>query len=463
MRSTKATKLIEQFDKKSDLTSATAGGAFSHAVGISTKRLPDHLRGADEKTIPQKYKNQWFVKEISSARTARREVIAQEFFRLLIPGHPKTRLVVDEKSTRYFVASKGVPGYQPTQRIPNSTWKSNFANGRYRGLGDVLLISLLMNEIDLKYGNMGIDETGRLIKIDGDWSFARMDSGFSKKNYEITPKGIGMLPYLDTYYAYNWFDLVEANTRKPSSKIFTPELSTNAAFLNEVHGAALRALLLPPEFIQQFVKSYFTDDSIAKSYIDEFTARQGQLQKAMLAVPAFQTYLKSAAAKKQMEDHLTYLKEFKTTGKNRVFNSVADCEKMIAKQFEFLKNPVVITPAVVVATVPAPAPAPTAVESKPVVFGGVTWHGLDLHDLLTEPATGVAAPDKNLFLDQTFMTAVTQNIQNLSHVVAQQAKQTIATLPTVPGTMFNPADPTAAAPAPAPVDQKNISKTSPAG
>ena len=62
----------------------------------------------------------WFLKKSNSAIQARREVIAQELFRLILPGHPKTRLVrLSTQTQAKYIISKEVPGYSSLSAIDN--------------------------------------------------------------------------------------------------------------------------------------------------------------------------------------------------------------------------------------------------------------------------------------------------------------------------------------------------------
>ena len=116
------------------------GVTFSHVVHRVNK-LPKNKTTPvlDEKGQPKKkYQSVWFRKEEKDIGVAHTEVIAQELFRLFIPGHPKVRLSRGELGEN-FLLSKEVPGYRClgdinprmiNANIKNKTFKTRLFNQR---------------------------------------------------------------------------------------------------------------------------------------------------------------------------------------------------------------------------------------------------------------------------------------------------------------------------------------------
>lgn len=144
----------------------------------------------------------WIAKRCINSMLARHELLAQEFFRLIIPHQPETFLAKDEPHNTYYVYSKEAEGYHA---LPEGE-KSSFENGTITGFGQAILVSVFLQEVDLKNGNIGVDKDNRVIKIDGDQCLASI-LGVNNK-YDITPKVIAELPSPHDFYATNWLDMI---------------------------------------------------------------------------------------------------------------------------------------------------------------------------------------------------------------------------------------------------------------
>ena len=282
-----------------------AGAKFSHKV------FKAHL-AQSEKT--------WFCKEMDDPAAARVEILSEEFFRLMIPHQPETRMAIRQPPGTYFILSEEVPGYH---NLPKRE-AENFENGIYSGLGQVVVGSMFLQEIDLKNGNLGLDNKGRVIKIDGDWCFAehRYDDELIGQ-YEITPTAIEMLPYPGGFYAFNWLDLIQEDVAHPVSSIVRPELSSASQFRKEVNQAMLQICLLPDCFIEQFVDAYIPAG--AEQFIQIIENRRDELKKSALHNESFTTYLKTEAAKADAEAIYSQMNSFVAHGSHKI---VSDEMKM---------------------------------------------------------------------------------------------------------------------------------------
>ena len=113
MKSYKKTSdlVIEKRLKEREINST-----FSHVISLAKKRQSEKSK----EELQQKYKNVWYLKDVESTSIAIHEVMASEFFRLLIPTHPKCRLVKNNVGHAYIL-SKHVPGFIPFNAISSST------------------------------------------------------------------------------------------------------------------------------------------------------------------------------------------------------------------------------------------------------------------------------------------------------------------------------------------------------
>ncbi len=271
-------------------------GRYSHSI---TKGL-----------LPDSSKT-WYAKEMESPKIARIELLAQEFFRLIIPTQPETRIARNPRTNTYYILSEEVPGYRT---LPNNE-KQEFTKGTYFGLGQVSFLAAFLQEIDLKNGNICLNSKNQVIKIDGDWCFA----GIKDLNYQYVPKRLSAellhsLPYLKGMYAHNWLDVIEEKYSYGNSLIVEPALSTAPHFRNEVNQAILKTLLLPNNYIKSFVDAFIPIGSDANRFITYLQERQEELKAIALKDASFQTYLLSSAAQNDIRDHLIHIKEFVVHG-----------------------------------------------------------------------------------------------------------------------------------------------------
>ena len=229
----------------------------------------------------------WIRKEMADPAVARIEILAQEFFRLIIPNQSETRLAVNKSTGTHHILSEEVPGYR---KLPLHQ-ADKFANGEYPGLGQVMLCAMFLQEIDLKNGNVGLDSNDHVIKIDGDWCFAKERFGGT---YALSPMAIDSLPYPKDFTAFNWLDLRQENVASLDSKIVNPALSQSPLFRAEVNQALLKICLLPDEQIEQFVDAYMPAGG--QRYVDIIKNRREELAMSALQNPSFVNYLSSASA-----------------------------------------------------------------------------------------------------------------------------------------------------------------------
>lgn len=205
----------------------------------------------------------------------------------------------------HFILSEEVRGYHD---LPQGQ-AANFANGTYRGLGQVVLGSMFLQEIDLKNGNLGLDENNRVIKIDGDWCFAAEKYHYG---YNLTPRAIERLPYPHDFYTFNWLDLTISSIQFPTSTIVNPELSQAPQFRAEINQAMLKICLLPDSFIDKFVDAYMPAGG--QRFIDLIKARREELQLSASQNLSFQAYLQSPQAIEDRKSLCDQMLSFRANG-----------------------------------------------------------------------------------------------------------------------------------------------------
>lgn len=299
-------KSINAFVKQRDLKKSTE--AFHSEVTILRKKPPE---------LSQKYKNNWYMKHADEEdpHFSLHEVIAQEFIRLILPAHPKTRLIIDEYGN-CCVISKEVPGYHDLYKIPQEILKKNIHTGVYTGIGEIVVMALVVNEIDLKWPNLCLNNKNQILKLDGDRCFVRLDSFFAKEaNYDITSDEIAALPSINKYSAYHWMDMV-ADEKRRKSEIFDKDFDQSPQFRDEVNRTILKVCVLPENLLKEFVSHYLPDDEKNKKLLtEELIARCQQLKNAALQNDAFKKYVTSVLAKRELVKFIEHLKAFKTIGK----------------------------------------------------------------------------------------------------------------------------------------------------
>jgi hypothetical protein len=307
---------------------------FKNLVNFSDSKP---LKGAPnyfshEIYLLQKIKNQknWYLKCLGRNLTeAFIETIAQEFFRLILPYHPKTRIAIGEDARNYYVLSKEIVNFNANFFL-NPQNNKRITGGEITGLAAAQILALLVNEIDFKPCNVGV-ANGKVIKIDGDLCFARLNDNLKSllegKNTAVTRADIEALPDLDGYGASNWLNLWDSKKKRVIKIFSTQEIQTinqMPNFKRELYQTILRIISLPDALIRFFTQSYATDEesyNYKNSIRNKLTvlanaliARKKQLAQAAYQISAFNDYRFSNEAHEEILAYLQQLKKFKTIG-----------------------------------------------------------------------------------------------------------------------------------------------------
>lgn len=251
----------------------------------------------------------WYCKKMLTDASAYCEVLAEELFRLMIPTQPRTYLGWNASFDTYYVLSEAIPGYKP---LPEGK-KRQFTRGEYPGLGQVLLCSAMLEEIDLKQGNIGLNADDRVVKIDGDWCFAsladKMPRGY------ITRALIDDLPLPTGMKPYHWLDIIrKSKDMKKSQLVDWTGLAHASHFRSEINEAILRFLLVPDHYWKALVDAIMPSSILSDDYLLFLSERCAELRDCALQNPSFQAYLASTEAENEAAALLVHMKTFVVNG-----------------------------------------------------------------------------------------------------------------------------------------------------
>lgn len=293
--------------------------SFSHDVFLAKKTKKEY----------RERESLWYIKYLGRNRNeAVLETLAQEFYRLILLQQPKTRRTISKTKTEilvYHVLSKKISDFDE-QFFLHPESNELILSNKITGLAATQVLALLLNEVDFKAGNVGIDpHNKKVIKIDGGFSFITLNSRFKNlyegKNLDITQADLEALPNLVNYEACNWLHQIQWDLdKKCAIKIAPTELdkkiNQNPNFKNEVYRTILRIISLPNLLIQFFTQSYITNSDDITRFSNFIIARKLQLSLAAIQIPAFNEYRQSNQAQEEMLDFVNYLKTFKTMHKS---------------------------------------------------------------------------------------------------------------------------------------------------
>ena len=302
--------------------------SFSHDVFLAAK-----IKNGHKKSL-------WYTKYIGKNRNeAILETLAQEFYRLILPQQPKTRRTISKTKTgtfEYHVLSKEISKLDENFFLfPNKT--KLIIDNSLTGLAATQVLALLLNEVDFKAGNVGVDEDGQVIKIDGGLSFIKLNPRFKYlyegKNLDITQADLEALPNLANYEACNWLHHIQWNSAEKRAIKTEPtkldkKINQNSHFKNELYQTILRIISLPDELILFFTQSYIANPDDITKFSNFVIARKQQLSLAAEQMPAFNEYRQSNQAQVEIIDFIKYLRTFKTMRKSFLLNEFNDQYKI---------------------------------------------------------------------------------------------------------------------------------------
>jgi len=263
------------------------------------------------------------------------ELVSQEFSRLIHPFYPKIRMGSCENKTG--IASKKLTDYQSINQVPRNERHAALQADKWHGMGASSVLALVLNNQDFKLGNLGLVNKNVVVNIDGNWCLAGLlDSSFS--NFNISESDIRELPNLGTHKAYNWLDQYDEG--RPGKKFTKFPCTSECRY--EINFTIFDIIILPDEFFHAFARYYASSEENARIIANEMITNISQLRNAALQNESFKVYLSNLQPSQELFPYISYLKNFKMTGKNQISYLVPDLQTKIESRYNELKK-IVIT------------------------------------------------------------------------------------------------------------------------
>jgi hypothetical protein len=298
-------------------------GDFRHTI-IKVRDISPSPSAGLRGDLSEAYSLSFFAKEYEKGDiTAFREVVAYAFCHLISFRQPKVFFVEGEKND--YVFSEEVVEIKLLSDIDPDIIKKNLANGVYTGLGTILILALFLNEVDLKMGNIALDNKNRLIKLDNEESFASLKDPKRELTSVITEEDIDSLPDIFNYKPWNFLDFI-LQGKKGFTKIFDHENKDNPQLRLDVNSTILRIILLPKAFISAFINSFSTNEkqqSEAKNLSTFLIKRKKALQIEVLNNISFLMYVSNVVPiKRYIDVYINYLATYKIIEKSHLENDI---------------------------------------------------------------------------------------------------------------------------------------------
>jgi ankyrin repeat protein len=212
----------------------------------------------------------------------------------------------------------------------------------YTNFGGMVMSALFVGEVDLHNGNFGLDHRGRFVKIDGDWTLARLryrseDSWHANRNYNITPALIKSLPHLEAtdYQIHNYGNQIKQ--RKNTGEEIIPGIDP-AIIRTEVNQALLKIILTPNDYLEKLATHEITtpseDEAMQIAYI-EIANRKLQTTISACEDPEFRKYMQTSEAMAYAQSFRDELATYKMTEKLGISDD--DNQRKMMLQFEELR------------------------------------------------------------------------------------------------------------------------------
>jgi hypothetical protein len=321
-----AKTISEEFLRHKNLSQKSKNySAFREKITIENKKhangFRDHSHNVstiikDSKSTQGKF-TKWYLKEVSSLQEGWREVLTQEWFRLIRCPDPqqetqaKTRLVRGDEN-KIYVISKAIPGFTPL--ITHQSQASKASPDKLLplppGADEIAITAKYIGEIDLNLQNLGtIDSSieSTLTKIDGGWGLSFIAEPGSCPIRAKDFEGYNLFYPEDVD---NWFDCIQQE-EEAKSKWDIESIVSDPKRIHEKNYAILKHLALTDELIKTFIASYVDDNKAQQLLARTFIIRRNQLEKAVLANVEFVSYLHSRKAESDLQSYTTALKKFR--------------------------------------------------------------------------------------------------------------------------------------------------------
>lgn len=282
-------------------------------------------------------KDEWIVKkkiENDSDNFAQIEVLAQEWdISIRDPERKsklKTRLAVDD-TNEFFLMSKKI--HLTTLRsIDKHQFLKDIKEEKITGLGSASITAIYTDDNDRNTENIVLSLNNSFIThLDlGEHSFA---------NHAISASILRQLPFLPhdgLSHAYNWFDLNNKDIRDVKKSYVIPEMADYPRIIHEKYNTIMRLLTRPNYLTHHFIRSYIKENTYDVTNL--FIQRNKQLQHAALQIQAFNNYILDDQSHKELQEYISSLETFKTTGQHFLLRSKEQDKRLINEEFNDLKK-----------------------------------------------------------------------------------------------------------------------------
>lgn len=295
-------------------------------------------------------------KFIVELRSAFREMVAGEWFRLMNPGQPKVRMHITQGSVR--VLSRILTGFIPLANLAKPLWchqngvdrelLSKVQSGQIPGLAAGAFSAISTLNSDLHLGNIGValnkQKQYEVFVIDpGQCYFPRIiegaeqhaSVGISARDLENFPF-ITEVKFIDGNYLHNFLGIIKQGRINDdlfeyTGRVWGKDLGKSDRFIQEKYARILCEVLMPDTFVEHFMLQYvqhlpeqhqYARDALeeeAKFCATLHNERKADILAEAFQVPGFIEYLKSPQAQKVVEGFIQKMLAFHTKGKNTLW------------------------------------------------------------------------------------------------------------------------------------------------
>jgi hypothetical protein len=253
----------------------------------------------------------FYKSTVSLTIIEKRQLLAREFMRVIAPYQPETRLAKNVDNGSYSMLSEIIPEAEEFSGLPINK-AQQFVNGTFTGLGQVVAVSMVLQNINLGYKSLALDKEKRVI-IKNTWCF---DHHWHSEPKHLNQDAIEELPYPPYYYRPRyWFDFGISGRGGFISEFLSRELCTCKPFRDEVNQAILKMCLMPPSFIDKLVYACIDEEREQRQLSKLIKGYRKDLINAVLINKSFNEYIKSAELVNQdINELLTQMKSFQVGG-----------------------------------------------------------------------------------------------------------------------------------------------------
>lgn len=317
-------------------------GRFHHKVCIINKPPVEGKRNRN---------SNWFCKAVSDAYFERNKwyaekaTIAAELLRFFMPWHPRTRTWITAENAVY-VLSEAIPKFSDfcdeKKKLDQPIFYEKIFAGR-RDLAKILVLSIFLDEFDLREQNIGFGEDLRchrsspdneapirITRIDTEVCFSELHQRFDRSiRHGISVDDLKNLFSPSHFQPRIWLNF---------DYFFYINLLQDPDFQLAVNQTILEILQLPNQFFEVFVDSYTDVPRSVVILTELLVKRREMLRVAASQFDLFQSYLLTATVKADITAFHQRSKQFTTMHKMPLWPRVFGIENAMKKQAMDLRN-----------------------------------------------------------------------------------------------------------------------------